>query len=115
LAGLGGRKIHAAWAVPGGVRSPISNDAKAWILDHLPEARSTAKLALERFKPLLDGPLHREQQVFGQFPSLFMGLVGPGGAWNCIDGQLRLIAPDGSGAGRSPLRRRLRLLPGRIG
>ena len=93
---LGGRKIHAAWAVPGGVRSPLSDDAKAWILERLPEARATARLALERFKPLLDGPLQREQQVFGQFPSLFLGLVGPEGEWDCIDGQLRLIASDGT-------------------
>ena len=43
---LGGRKIHAAWAVPGGVRSPLSDDANAWILELLPEARATARLAL---------------------------------------------------------------------
>jgi NAD-reducing hydrogenase large subunit len=30
---LGARKIHAAWAVPGGVRSPLSEEARAWIRD----------------------------------------------------------------------------------
>ena len=50
---LGGRKIHSAWAVPGGVRSPLSDDAKAWILERLPEARATARLALVLVRPLL--------------------------------------------------------------
>ena len=93
---LGGRKIHAAWAVPGGVRTPLSEEAKAWILDRLPEAKATVKLALDLYKKLLDGPLQREQSSFGDFPSLFMGLVGPGGRWECIDGTIRFRASDGT-------------------
>lgn len=34
---LGARKIHAAWAVPGGVRSPLSEEGRTWIRDRLPE------------------------------------------------------------------------------
>ncbi|MFM9099904.1 MAG: hypothetical protein ACKOPS_00690, partial [Cyanobium sp.] len=72
---LGGRKIHSAWAVPGGVRTPLSAEARDWILERLPEAKVTVALALELFKGLLDGPLQREQGTFGDFDSLFMGLV----------------------------------------
>ena len=93
---LGGRKIHSAWAVPGGVRTPLSAEAKAWILDRLPEARATVRLALDLYKRLLDGPLQREQRVFGDFPSLFLGLVGEGGRWEHIDGTIRVRASDGT-------------------
>jgi NAD-reducing hydrogenase large subunit len=92
---LGGRKIHSAWAVPGGVRAPLSEEARAWVLNSLPEARATAKQALDLFKGLLDGPLQREQAVFGRFPSLFMGLVTPEGMWEHIDGLIRFRGPDG--------------------
>ncbi len=93
---LGGRRIHSAWAVPGGVRTPLSDEARAWILERLPEAKDTVRLALELYKKLLDGPLEREQRSFGEFPSLFMGLVGPGGRWEHIDGLIRLRASDGT-------------------
>ncbi len=93
---LGGRKIHSAWAVPGGVRTPLSVEARDWILDRLPEAKATITLALDLYKTLLDGPLRKEQRVFGDFPSLFMGLVTPDGRWEHIDGMLRFRAPDGT-------------------
>ena len=83
---LGGRKIHSAWAVPGGVRSPLDPEAQAWILERLPEAKATIALALGRYKQLLDGALQREQRSFGNFPSLFMGLVGPDGRWEHLEG-----------------------------
>ena len=92
---LAGRKIHSAWAVPGGVRSPLSAVARDWILERLPEARATAAAALELYKKLLDGPLQREQLTFGDFPSLFMGLVAPDGGWECIEGAIRIIDSHG--------------------
>jgi len=97
---LGGRKIHAAWAVPGGVRSPLSEEARVWILGRLPEAKATVTTALALYKTLLDGPLQREQRTFGDFASLFMGLVNGEGHWEHIDGGaqggLRIRASDGT-------------------
>ena len=93
---LAGRKIHAAWAVPGGVRSPLSAATQAWILASLPEAKATVALALDLYKRLLDGPLAREQRSFGDFPSLFMALVGPAGRWECSDGLLRIVDSEGT-------------------
>ncbi len=93
---LGGRKIHAAWAVPGGVRTSLSAEAKVWILERLPEARATITQALSLYKRLLDGPLQREQRVFGDFPSLFLGLVSREGRWEHLDGVLRIRAADGT-------------------
>jgi len=92
---LGGRKIHAAWAVPGGVRTPLSPEARDWILARLPEAKATVAQALELFKRLLDGPLQREQRTFGDFESLFMALVGPAGQWECIEGAIRFVDSQG--------------------
>jgi len=83
---LAGRRIHSAWAVPGGVRSPLSLEDRDRILKDLPEAMAAAALALERFQRLLDGPLQPEMNSFGHFPSLFMALVGPGGRWEHLDG-----------------------------
>ncbi|MFO0118621.1 MAG: nickel-dependent hydrogenase large subunit, partial [Cyanobium sp.] len=85
---LGGRKIHAAWAVPGGVRTPLDPTDRDAIRAQLPEAFATTHAALQRFKALLDGPLATEASTFGCFPSLFMGLVGTDGRWEHYDGQL---------------------------
>ncbi|MFZ4641248.1 MAG: Ni/Fe hydrogenase subunit alpha [Nodosilinea sp.] len=88
---LGGRKIHAAWTVPGGVREPLSPEGRQWILDRLPESLTTTRQALKIFKDLIHGPLRQEVQVFGEFPSLFMGLVSPEGNWEHYGGQLRFV------------------------
>ena len=92
---LAGRKIHSAWAVPGGVRTPMTAATAAWIRERLPEAQATVARALELYKALLDGPLQREQRSFGDFPSLFMGLVAPDGGWECIEGAIRFIDSTG--------------------
>ena len=92
---LAGRKIHSAWAVPGGVRTPMTADTAAWIRERLPEAQATVRLALDVFQRLLDQQLVEEQRVFGTFDSLFMGLVDEGGQWSCIDGRLRLVDSRG--------------------
>jgi NAD-reducing hydrogenase large subunit len=93
---LGARKIHAAWTVPGGVRSPLSDEGRAWILDRLPESLETIHLALGLFKNLLDSTLQKEIEVFGEFPTLYMGLVGPNGEWEHYDGKLRFTDSQGN-------------------
>jgi NAD-reducing hydrogenase large subunit len=92
---LGGKKIHSAWAVPGGVRSPISEEGRSWIRDRLPESRATAEHALNLFKRLLD-QFQDEVQAFGNFPSLFMGLVTRNGEWEHYDGVLRFKDSEGN-------------------
>jgi len=92
---LGARKIHAAWAVPGGVRSPLSEEARDWIIERLPEARATTEQALGLFKRLLD-QFATEADVFGKFPSLFMGLVAPDGTWEHYGGHIRFMDSEGN-------------------
>ncbi|MBD2426822.1 Ni/Fe hydrogenase subunit alpha [Phormidium sp. FACHB-1136] len=93
---LGGRKIHAAWTVPGGVREPLSEEGRAWIVDRLPESFATIRKALDIFKGLISGPMQEEVGIFGEFPSLFMGLVGKDGLWEHYDGHLRFSDSSGN-------------------
>jgi NAD-reducing hydrogenase large subunit len=92
---LGGRKIHPSWAVPGGVREPLSEEGRTRINNRIPEVRTTALNALGQFKQLLQN-YEREAQTFGNFPSLFMGLVTPDGLWEHYDGHLRFVDSAGN-------------------
>jgi len=91
---LGGRKIHPAWSVPGGVRENLPVEVCNRFLARLPEAHAVTRQALDFFKGFLDKH-NEETQVFGNFPSVFMGLVTPEGDWENYDGMLRFA--DGAG------------------
>ncbi|HTL68077.1 MAG TPA: Ni/Fe hydrogenase subunit alpha [Lacunisphaera sp.] len=91
---LGGKKVHPAWAVPGGVRSGVDRAALDRIAAWLPEAHRTTGTALDLFKKVL-ATHTREIETYGNFPSLFMGLVGPRGEWEHHGGKLRFV--DGTG------------------
>lgn len=91
---LGGKKVHPAWAVPGGVRSALLPAGRDAVRARIPEALKAIQGALARFKSLL-GTLSGEAQVFGNFPTLFLGLVGTDGEWEHYGGQIRI--KDGGG------------------
>jgi NAD-reducing hydrogenase large subunit len=91
---LGGRKVHPAWAVAGGVRQGLSEEGRKTLLEAIPEARETTMVALELLKKLLDKYV-REVNSFGNFPSLFMGLVTPEGLWEHHDGFIRITDAEG--------------------
>lgn len=91
---LGGRKIHPAWAVPGGVRSGLSDEARAALVAGLPEAMEIAAGALARLKDVL-GHMDEEIASYGRFASLFMGLVGEDGTWEHHGGRLRVMDSQG--------------------
>ena len=92
---LGGRKIHPAWAVPGGVRTALTPAARDLIRAGLPEAKATTLKAIEVFKKVLLTH-ERETEVFGNFPSLFMGLSAPDGSWEHYEGRLRFVDASGN-------------------
>lgn len=87
---LGGRKVHPAWAVPGGVREPLSAEGRAQILAGLPSAITIAERGLELIRAF-NTQFQPHADTFGDFPSLFMGLVGPNGELEHHDGALRLV------------------------
>jgi NAD-reducing hydrogenase large subunit len=94
VATLGGRRIHPTWAVAGGVDEPLAEAARVELMGALPEGRRAVRHTLDWWKRGLEG--HREEaQAFGNFPSLFMGLVGPDGALEHYDGRLRFTDAAG--------------------
>ncbi len=92
---LGGRKIHPAWAVPGGVREPLTEEGRARIKAWLPEALASTQAAIQLFRDVLQKH-ERETQVFGNFPSLFMGLANDDGLWEHYDGHFRFVDASGN-------------------
>jgi NAD-reducing hydrogenase large subunit len=92
---LGGQKIHPAWAVPGGVRGALSSAGRERIRQWLPEAFATTQIAFDLWKKTMETH-KRELQIFGNFPSLFMGLVAEDGTWEHHGGQLRFTDSSGS-------------------
>ncbi|MGA9119541.1 MAG: Ni/Fe hydrogenase subunit alpha [Bacteroidota bacterium] len=91
---LGSRKIHTPWAVAGGVRDPFDAGRRDHLLGWIPEAKETALLALSTLKGL-HSSLNHEIPNFGNFRSLFAGLVAKDGALEYYDGALRVT--DGVG------------------
>jgi NAD-reducing hydrogenase large subunit len=76
IAMLGGKRIHPAWAVPGGVSEPLSEEKRDRILGMLPEAVTMIERTLAWYKGIL-GQFQGEIRIFGNFASMFMGLVAP--------------------------------------
>jgi len=91
---LGGKRIHPAWAVPGGVRSGLDEGGRQHLLGWIPEVYETAAKALAIFKGYLSS--HDEEiHSFGEFPSLYLGLVGAHGEWENYGGALRVVSSTG--------------------
>jgi NAD-reducing hydrogenase large subunit len=91
---LGGKKVHPAWAVPGGVREALTVEKRDKLQGWILEARQTTQAALGIIKQFID--THPEEvATFGNFPSLFLGMVSPDGGWEHHDGRLRFMDADG--------------------
>ena len=91
---LGGKRIHPAWIVPGGVSEPLTGDKRDQILAMIPEALAATQRALDWFKTV-QGRFDEEIDVFANFPSLFMGLVNEQGGLSFYDGKLRIVHSNG--------------------
>jgi NAD-reducing hydrogenase large subunit len=91
---LGGKRIHPAWVVPGGVSEPLSQEDRDAILKTVPEALATAIRSLEWLKGTTER-FRDEIAVFGNFPSLFMGIVKKDGGLTFYDGDLRIVDESG--------------------
>jgi NAD-reducing hydrogenase large subunit len=87
---LGGKKIHPAWCIPGGVLAALKPDGITAIRERIPESLAVTHEALTRFRAVVE-KYAREAESFGNFPSLFLGLVGTDGTWETYDGRLRFV------------------------
>ncbi|HWR54278.1 MAG TPA: Ni/Fe hydrogenase subunit alpha [Bryobacteraceae bacterium] len=89
-----GKRIHPSWVVPGGVNEPLTAERRDQVLEAIPEVMAIALRTLDWFKGLMGG-FPEEVRSFGNFPTLFMGLVNAEGGLEHYDGRLRVT--DGSG------------------
>ncbi len=92
---LGGKRIHPAWIVAGGVSEPLKREHRDQIRDQLPAVKDIALRALATFKPIL-ASFESEMETFGNFPSLFMGLVDDHGNLEHYHGKLRVVDSAGN-------------------
>ncbi len=86
---LGGKRIHPAWVVPGGVSQPLSQQDRDAILETIPEALAIALRTLGWLKKITEA-FRAEVSSFGNFPSLFMGIVKKDGSITFYDGKIRI-------------------------
>ena len=92
---LGGKRIHPAWVVPGGVSEPLTLLNRDAILGALPEALQIAERTLEWFKGISE-KFREEIATFGNFPTLFMGIVKHDGGLTFYDGKIRISDASGN-------------------
>ena len=92
---IGGKRIHPAGVVPGGMAAPLAPETRDQILAGLPEALAATRRALDWYASEVRR-FEEEATRFGVFPSAFMGLVGPDGAVEHYDGALRVVGADGA-------------------
>lgn len=91
---LGDRSVHPSWAVPGGVRKSLSTEQRDEILKQIPEMNATLDTAFELMDDIHD-KFTKEINAYGDFPSLYLGLVSEDGGLEHYDGKLRLVDQNG--------------------
>lgn len=91
---IAGERIHPDWIVPGGVGAPLTTEVRDRILEAVPEAYAILRRSLDWFKRTMDD-YSQEIRTFGNFPTMFMGLVDARGNLDLYDGKLRLVDERG--------------------
>ncbi|MHB1155318.1 MAG: Ni/Fe hydrogenase subunit alpha [Phycisphaerales bacterium] len=94
IALLGGKRVHPAWLVPGGVNQPLIREHLDQIRAMIPEAMTIAERTVDFFAAI-NTRFADEIAHFGNFPTKFMGLVQPDGTWEHYDGDLKMIDATG--------------------
>ncbi len=89
-----GKKIHVMGIIPGGMSYPLTEANRRALLAGVPEAVKTVQMGLELIKKYQD---ENKKMVdsFANFPSLYLGTVGPDGENEFYDGKLRFIDENG--------------------
>ena len=95
IEGLADERVHPAWIVPGGVRSPMTAPARDRFLAAIPQAMATTEKTLGIFKGMLDS-FAEEIANFGSEPTMYAGMVDHAGNLQLYDGVMRFRAADGT-------------------
>ncbi len=91
---LAGKRLHPSWIVPGGVASPMTEEARDKIAAGLPEAYAALERTLEWYKV---GVSDYEDEIaaFANFPTMHMSVVDRRGNMDLYDGDIRLVDQNG--------------------
>ena len=95
ISALGGKKIHPAFAVPGGVTNALPQGARDKLLAGFPEAFETAQAALGIIRDWV-GQHADEVRGFANFPSHYASLVDAAGNIQLYDGDMRIRSHEGA-------------------
>lgn len=87
---LGGKRIHPAWTVPGGVNAPLKEETRQQILEGVDQGLAIIRRTLDFWKSAQQ-QFKDEIEHFANFPSLFLCLVTPEGGLEHYDGYLRIV------------------------
>jgi NAD-reducing hydrogenase large subunit len=87
---LGGKRIHPAWVVPGGVSEPLSAEKRDQMLAMLPEGIEIITRTLNWFRSVM-GNYAEEIHAFGALHTLFLGLANEHNQLEMYDGFLRIV------------------------
>ena len=86
---LAGRRIHPAWAVPGGVSSPVTADIRDNILAGIPRGLEITQRVMGLLRGVLD-QFKDEIETFANFPTHFLSQIAADGGLELYDGNLRV-------------------------
>jgi len=92
---LSSKRVHTGWVIPGGVTEPLSEAKRDQILGMLPEAYGFLNAAFEAYKKIAPN-FKAEAEVFANYPSNYLALLGEDESFMITDGELRLIDPEGN-------------------
>ena len=91
---VGGKRVHPAFAVPGGVIRPLDPAQRDELKKGFAEAYATGQIALDLIQGWIEGH-RREVADFACFDSMYTGMVDDQGRSELYDGQVRVRAADG--------------------
>jgi NAD-reducing hydrogenase large subunit len=91
---LAGDRVHPHGIVPGGVQEPLTAERRHALLAGIPGSLDFVQRALDLCESIRDR-FPDEVASFANFPSLYMGTVGPGGELELYDGHLRFVDQRG--------------------
>ena len=92
---LGSKRVHPNFAVPGGVNTALSPEARDQFLSKHGDAIAVYQLGLSILKDIAAKNADLMAN-FASFPSAYMGLVDPKGNLELYDGKLRLVDAKGA-------------------
>lgn len=95
IEGLGGKRIHPSWVVPGGVNQPLTAEQRERVLAELPQSLTLARQSVDWFKKLVDD-FKEEADSFANYESMFLALRAPDGKFDNYDGALTFTDHEGN-------------------